>query len=66
MGHPWLTRGAGMTGRVFDCGDPAVDGWLRLDAVAADRPVGEVVQVATERGRVVGGIGWVRVHTGAV
>jgi hypothetical protein len=20
---------------VFDCGDPAVDGWLRLDAVAA-------------------------------
>ncbi len=39
---------------VFGCGDPAVDGWLRLDAVPAERQVGVVVQVATEGGRVVG------------
>jgi hypothetical protein len=33
---------------VFDCGDPAVDGWLRLDAVAAGRQVGVVVHVTLE------------------
>ncbi len=37
----------------FGCGDPAVDGWLRLDEVAPERQVG-VVQVATDGGRVVG------------
>jgi hypothetical protein len=38
----------------FGCGDPALDGWLRQDAVAADRQVGVVVHVAAEGGRVVG------------
>ena len=38
---------------VFDCGDPAVDGWLRLDAVEAVGQVGVLVHVATEGGRVV-------------
>jgi GNAT superfamily N-acetyltransferase len=38
----------------FCCGDPAIDGWLRQDSVAADRQVGVMVQVASVGGRVVG------------
>lgn len=38
----------------FCCDDPAIDGWLRQDAVAADGQVGVVVQVASVGGRVVG------------
>ena len=39
---------------VFDCGDSAVDGWLRQDAIVADRQQGVVVQVASDGRRVVG------------
>ncbi len=38
----------------FCCDDPAIEAWLRQDAVAADRQVGVVVPVATVGGRVVG------------
>ena len=38
----------------FCCGDPGIDGWLRRDAVVADRQVGVVVQVASVGRRVVG------------
>lgn len=38
----------------FDCGDPAVDSWLRQAAVDADRRAAVVVQVAVVGSRVVG------------
>ena len=39
---------------VFSCGDSVVDGWLRQDAIVADRQAGVVVQVASDGRRVVG------------
>ena len=39
---------------VFDCRDSAVDGWLRQDAIVADRQQGVLVQVASDGSRVVG------------
>jgi hypothetical protein len=39
---------------VFDCSVSAVDGWLRQDAIVADRQQGVVVQVASDGRRVVG------------
>ena len=35
IGHPWLDKRGRHEWSVFDCGDPAVDGWLRLDADVA-------------------------------